>query len=329
MPSWLWRGLALTLLVCAHAHARHHPTRRHGPPPVIIIAADGLSARATESSPGFTSLLRVSQYTLRARTTEHTRSIEGWESALAGTFDADVPFHPTLHPPLFTHVRAQRHYAQLLVFSEWGRLFDIVNKTAADYWDTPVGSVAVANRFLEYTTRNGLPSLSVLYMMDCDRTGHTIGWDTAAYTTAVETLAGEVHRLRDRFPWAVFFVVSDHGGYDTGHWYGSHDMYNPHTDIDSATYRDVPWMMFGHGVSPMPLCHTMRNDDTVEQVMRAMEMQLHPSWRRRGALVDTVPPCTHAQVAARETLADNAAAVRLRDANLAVGMIVMLHLATH
>ena len=112
--------LVLTALLCV---VRAEPSA-----PLIVFGVDGLSARATAKSPGFQSILNASAYTLRARTTEHTESYEGWWAIFSGGWDKGMP-----HDRLFTWIRKYLPSADLWDIAASNFLYDSLNYSDADY----------------------------------------------------------------------------------------------------------------------------------------------------------------------------------------------------
>ena len=142
-------------------------------PPLIVFGVDGLSARATAKSPGFQSILNASAYTLRARTTEHTESYEGWWAIFTGGWDKGMP-----HDRLFPHIRKYLPSAELWTLAASDFVYLSVDYTAADYHTsgliTPEDVVDEFERLLEdYTTLHKdrtAPDLSVVYTWLVDDT---------------------------------------------------------------------------------------------------------------------------------------------------------------
>ncbi len=97
-------------------------------PPLIVFGVDGLSARATEKSPGFQGILDASAYTLRARTTEHTESYEGWWAIFSGGWDKGMP-----HDRLFTHIRKYLPSAELWDIASSDFVYASLNYSDANF----------------------------------------------------------------------------------------------------------------------------------------------------------------------------------------------------
>jgi hypothetical protein len=265
--------------------------------PVVVIGVDGLSARAVGASPGFADILSDSAYTLRARTTEHTRSWEGWQAALMGGWDpgSDVGTGPR-HPRLFAFVRSQMPRARLWFIGGAYRLFS--HAAGAENADVLAltGRAEESVRYFEaamLANASAPPDLAVMYFPDPDDTGHGAGWDTQAYNRTVERIAARIKRVRRAYPAALIFIISDHGGIVRG---TSH-AYN-RENLDDPTVRDVPWIRYGDR-RPGPLCGPVRNSDTAAEVARVLGIAPHGSWRTRAPGMAESYPCSRTGASAR------------------------------
>jgi hypothetical protein len=252
---------------------------------VVIICADGLSARAVEKSPGFQDILRHSAYTLRARTTEHTRSVEGWQASLLGGYDPGNNYTTgSSHPPLFEHVRAQMGSPILWFLGWYTALQRSVGDNLATYRLITMNESRVISAFVARLESEDDPDLAVLFFDSPDATGHKYGWDTEEYGAAVETLAARIKQLRDAYPVALFYIISDHGGRRKTHSYYREN-------LDAPDMRDVPWIRYGDP-HPRGLCDIVRNDETVADVANSMNILPHPSWRMRAGWFPSTLNCT-------------------------------------
>lgn len=161
---------AIVLLVLLSVVASVHGEET---PPLIVFGVDGLSARATEKSPGFQGILNASAYTLRARTTEHTESYEGWWAIFSGGWDKDMP-----HDRLFTHIRKYLPSAELWDIAASNFVYNSLNYSDANYHTAgiiePEDVVDEFERLLEdyvlvHKDRTA-PDLTVLYSWSTDDT---------------------------------------------------------------------------------------------------------------------------------------------------------------
>ncbi|WP_062517959.1 alkaline phosphatase family protein [Demequina gelatinilytica] len=78
-----------------------------------------------------------------------------------------------------------------------------------------VGRARLAERVDEAIRRARTPGLTYLYWGDIDRMGHKHGWQSEAWTAALEDVDQELRRLRARLPrHAAVVVTADHGMVD-------------------------------------------------------------------------------------------------------------------
>lgn len=265
-------------------------------PPVIVVGSDGLSARAAEYSDEFTDIIAGSEYTLRCRTCEHTRSWECWRAILMGGYDANIDVS-SQRPALFDHIKSQNSSKTLWVLGDYYVIFHSVNSATADYSKLIGGSDKAVDDFLDKVSSEGVPDLAVLYFMDCDNAGHKHSWDSGPYRDAVEVVGAQIKRLRAAVPNAIIFVVSDHGGRGGGHGYSGRNMGNDDSNIDSPVFRRTPFIRWDPSRTPRPLCDVVRNDDLVVEVAKIMHIEPHVSWRMRAGWLPASFPCTPDDVA--------------------------------
>ena len=290
-------------LCCCFADARptkHRvlavPPPANSPPPIIVCGCDGLSDRAVAASAGFVPILAQSEYTLRARTVEHTRSSEAWRAIFMGGYDSGVDVSPA-RPGLFRHIKSQNSTKSMWVIWSYSVIKLATDPSGSDYSKNQGGTVAVTDRYLEKKGTGPAPDLAVLYFYDTDGAGHNVGWGTDAYNEAVEVEAAQIMRLRAAVPEAIIFVVSDHGGRRRGHRYIWRNMYLPSEDIDSPWFRRVPWIRMDPYKPTRPLCDTVRSEDLAVEVARTMNVAPHVSWRSRAGWLPPSFPCTPEDVA--------------------------------
>jgi len=254
-------------------------------PPVIIMGVDGLSARAAQRSDRMMSILNESQYTLRGRTTEHSRSFEGWPSILQGGYDLGVE-----RPTLFGYVRSQLPNAVLWVYAQYEGVRDACGPADADQYLYLVGMKSVVDTFetklaalrVAQNNASAAPTLAVLYGGDIDFFGHSFYWDSYHSAGFVNDAADHIRRVRQLVPNAVIYIVSDHGGQGGGHSYFGRNQHNDATNIDAPIFRDVPWARWPSSGSPDPIGPIrapVRNDDTAYFVSVDLGIAPQAWWR--------------------------------------------------
>ena len=311
--------LILTLTGAARANAVR---------PLIVIGVDGLASRYAASSPGFNQIMRMSAYTLRARTVEHTRSSEAWRAIFAGGYDITQPLGPR-HPPMFTYIRQVAPEMSLYFIGGYSWAREAAGWRDADFYDYGYPAIVSTTVYINAIDRlrNGtVPDLSLLYLREVDFSGHESRWGSVFYREAVERTAVQILRIHARFPTARIIITSDHGGAGGGHNYNGRNMRTPDTDIDCARHRDIPYYDFPVS-NPRPLCDTIRNSEIAWIVSDHFGFAPHPSWQQRaGWLNDT--NCTHDDVSARPTFGVDSAAVNTLPATavalVAIGVFALV-----
>lgn len=254
--------------------------------PVVIACIDGLSAKAVHDSPEWQEILALpgTSYTLRAVSSEYTRSLEGWEDILRGGYSHG---QGEKRISLFEHVRNQRPSANLWWLGDYSVVIDMAGRNLADFGRVTDGANATATigAFLQQLKDTVRPlDLAVVYHQQCDKAGHGYGWHSANYQRAVKASAEQFLRMKQALPAdTIIFVVSDHGGNGRGHGY-TRRYFGYEGAVDQPTYRHVPWIAINHFANHTgPLCDLVENSETAYEVSRALGIEPHPTYRRKGA----------------------------------------------
>lgn len=251
-------AILMSVLISAACFAA--PPAQH----VVVIGVDGMTAKSVEAAqtPNMHALMKSGAYTLKASSVRPTVSSPNWESILTGSepdthgvHDNDwKPDEAHRFPTIFTALRAANPEANTAVAYEWlgfGRLFS--NKEAsfrvsalksALKGDDSEYSAAryVAQRATDLIKENK-PQLTFVHLDLVDHAGHSNVYDSPKYNGTVaeaDNLVGQIVKAVDdagiRESTAIF-VVSDHGGINTGH------------GGDTPEEKTVPWIVSGAGVA--------------------------------------------------------------------------------
>ena len=242
---------------------------------VIVLGIDGLSvdAFAHADIPHLKHLLDRSAWTLEARGVMPTLSSPNWESMITGAgteqhgitsngwFRRMVEFQPVCQgpdgkfPTVFDALHAQRPHARIAIFHEWGGFANLVSKRSVDtlrHEDTPARTTDAA---VEYWKRER-PALLFVHLDLVDHAGHSNGWTSSQYYSAVaeaDRYIGRVLAMLDQAGAAdstFLLVTSDHGGTPRGH------------GKNSLAEIQIPWILSGPGVLPGRISGQVNTFDT-------------------------------------------------------------------
>jgi len=228
---------------------------------VIILAVDGLGANAlrTGMPANFQAFRREGASSVKARGVMPTVTFPNFASMLSGagpeqhgvTSNEWRPDHFDIapsckgsggrFPTIFGVLREQRPKAKLAMFFDGEGFPFIVEPGVADKVGTATGSDATLALALDYIASNR-PTLVFLHLDLMDHTGHTEGFDSPAYSTALghcDELLGELMRkLREAgmLSSTIVLISADHGGIGKKH------------GGTSMTELEIPWMIRGPGV---------------------------------------------------------------------------------
>lgn len=242
---------------------------------VILISVDGLRPDAVsidgrQDLPNFRRLIHEGAFTLNARTDfDYTVTLPNHVTQVTGRGVAGPDGHgwtrngsPSEGETL--HTNAEQYVASVFdVVHDSGRSTAIYaskskfSLLAASYgYEGESGGGQLGRYHYDRSTsalmdtfrtqmKRTPPSFALLHLRDPDTAGHTHGWGSDAYQTAVarvDSLLGHVLDLASAPPFAgstVIIVTSDHGGDETGH-----------SDRTRAINFTIPFFTWGTEVEP-------------------------------------------------------------------------------
>lgn len=231
-------------------------------PHVLVIGIDGCAAHGfsmTENLPNFKFLMQNGAYTLKARTIMPSVSGPSWSTILTGTTperhsvgDNDWrienrPMEPIiqnekgLFPTMFWEIRTHYSDAVLGAVYHWSTIGDLIEKGVCNL-SIPADSEMDATRKASAFLTEKKPHLTFVHLDHQDHAGHSQGYRSDDYVKSLErsdSILGiyfDALKKADLFDKTVLFIVSDHGGINTGHG-------GPHADE-----MTVPLFVFGPGV---------------------------------------------------------------------------------
>jgi hypothetical protein len=225
-----------------------------GPRHVVIISEDGMRADALTPriAPRHFELMAEGAYAVDATTIEQAATLPAHASMLSGVpaemhhmvWDAYKPNNGFIQVPTVFSAATERGLTSAMFLGK-KKLLHLATPGTVDYVDLP-GHLCqylvehAASFFVEHR-----PALMFVHFTDPDDLGHSVGWMTPEYLTAVTEsdrclgrmlAAIDASGVRDS---TVVIVTADHGGHDRTHWNGK---------LDSD--RLIPWIIRGPGIAP-------------------------------------------------------------------------------
>lgn len=263
---------------------------------VVVFGVDGLSATAVDQrrTPNMQKLMKRGSYTLHARAVLPTVSSPNWAAMIMGagpdftgiTSNEWQPDHFEIapfcrdggnHPPtIFGVIRKAKPDESTALFTDWDGFVRLVEPLAPTKvflkQDDAGGTVTEAIRFLI----GQHPALLFIHVDSVDHAGHTMGWYTPAYFTAVhaaDDLLGKVLRavgdagLQSD---TVVLVTADHGGHEKKH--GG----MMQSDIE------IPWIAAGPDIpANREITSPVSTQQTAPTIAAWLGLDSHPCWVAR------------------------------------------------
>lgn len=289
-------ALALVIAACAPRYivARPAGAREASVPEasltrhVVLVSIDGLRPDAIErfEAPTLQRLLREGSYSLSARTVMPSTTLPSHTSMLSG--EPPEEHHVTWNnvtsagsrvmelPTVFSVARA--HGYRTAAFFSKAKFGTLQRPGTLDYSQAPGGwwgrwsGARTASDVRLYLERER-PNLLFVHLSDPDRAGHSSGWMSEPYGSAVhaaDTALGHVMLAADsafgRGNYSLL-VTADHGGHGHGH--------------GTSTPEDVtiPWIAWGRGVNAGALTNmSIETTDTASTVLWLLGVDEPESW---------------------------------------------------
>jgi predicted AlkP superfamily pyrophosphatase or phosphodiesterase len=262
---------------------------------VIVISVDGLrpDAIATYGAQTIGRLEREGATSLEARTIlpsltlpSHASMLTGVEPSRHGITWNDDDDHGAAKlrvPTIF----ALAHDAGLTTAAFFGKskLRQLEDSGAVDHAESPprgleVPAERIANDLARYLASGARPNLLFVHLSDPDRAGHSQGWLSPAYESAVERIDIVVETLGQAadsaFGRGAYTVIltADHGGHGRSH--GTAD----------ARDSNIPWIAWGKGVEAgRRLAPGIHTTDTAATALWLLGIAV-PSWMTGRPVVE-------------------------------------------
>lgn len=256
---------------------------------VVVIGIDGLGGDAVRSAmpPNLKALMNRGAWTLHARGVMPTSSSPNWASMIMGAgpeqhgvtsndwqpnrFQIAPVCRGTeaIYPTVFGALRQQRPQAKIGIFHEWDDYARLAEPSAPSKVVHGKDASATVAAALAYF-RDEKPDLLFIHLDLVDHAGHTFGWRTPEYFSALaeaDRYLGEVMAAaRDG---AAILVTADHGGRAKSHG-GS-----------TMEEIEIPWILAGPGVKHAEIKKPVNIYDTAPTIARLLGIQAPACWIAR------------------------------------------------
>lgn len=228
---------------------------------VLVIGIDGMGSHGLEmaNTPHLDELMENGAWSTGARTILPSKSGPAWSSMITG---ATVEKHGVgdngwtvegkklepvfkgehdMFPTIFGEIRMCLPEAEVGAFYHWSKLGNFIEKGVCNVSE-PGNSESIATEMACDFLSEKQPDFTFVHLDHVDHAGHHGGYRSAEYSKAIERADSLVGVFTGKLKEAgmmeetVVFIVSDHGGIETGHG-GSH----PDEMI-------VPFIILGKGV---------------------------------------------------------------------------------
>ncbi|MBZ4192167.1 alkaline phosphatase family protein [Niabella beijingensis] len=213
---------------------------------VVIIGLDGFGTEGYKASrhPNIDKLVGEGVLSLATRPVMPSVTLPNWTSHLTGSgpeehgvtsngwtvqqheltaIDTDKEGY---YPSIFKLLKEEVPGVKTAFYYNWAALINSTNQKYLDekafqYNDGYDSNYNRACAFIEKNKKQ--PQLVFLYSVHTDHAGHTYGWMTPQYITAIESADSAIGVFIDRLKKADlykdthFMLITDHGGKDKGH----------------------------------------------------------------------------------------------------------------
>lgn len=238
---------------------------------VILIGVDGMGANylaKANNIPTMNSLMKNGSYTLHARCVSPSSSADNWAAMTMGAgpeltgyteWNSEKPEIPSreldkygMFPSIFALLREQKPTSVLGAIYTWPGIGYLFPKKAVNKDDNTNNDSLTADHAIKYI-KSAKPNFLFVHFSGVDAAGHSIGWGTPAYYSAIEkidTYIGQIVQASidegmDKD--GVVIVTADHGGIKTGHGGKTLDE------------MEIPWIIAGADVN--------KNEELTQSIM--------------------------------------------------------------
>lgn len=211
------------------------PASRVAPKHVVVVGFDGLAAYAVTNSPtpAIGRMMTEGAGTIRSRSILPSASALNWHSFFTCSaseqhgyiaWNSKEPKFPAvattergLYPDVFSEFRRIRPDAEIGLFYEWGGIVDTLDTNACSMVERANNGAESVQRMCGYIEK-AKPAFLAICLNEPDHAGHTFGWNSPEYVTAVRKQDGVLAKVLEAIERAgmadetVVVLFADHGG---------------------------------------------------------------------------------------------------------------------
>jgi predicted AlkP superfamily pyrophosphatase or phosphodiesterase len=257
---------------------------------VVVISLDGMRPDALEKFGASTiqRLMREGSRAQLALTITPSKTLPSHTSMLTGvppevhgvTWNEDqTDEHGVVDVATVFEVAKNSGYTTAAFFSK-SKFHHLQKPGTLDYTQAPSGrdmwmapqTVTDVATYLKHER----PNLLFVHLAETDYAGHAVGWMSFAYKWAVKRMDDGVKKILDAADGAygvgnyTVIVTADHGGHGRGH--------------GSEKWEDmnIPWLVWGEGVSGGSQVEQVRTMDTAATVLWLLGVAEPTTWTGRA-----------------------------------------------
>ena len=262
---------------------------------VVVISIDGLrpDAIAKYHAKTIERLMKGGSFTLQAKTIFPSKTLPSHTSMLTGvdvdqhgvTWNEDkTDSHGHVDVPTIFGLARTAGFTTAAFFSK-PKFHHLEAANTLDYVRSPKGSLLDAKwpaertvaEVKKYLATTAMPNLMFVHIAEPDQAGHLFGWMGFMYGRAVreaDAAIAQVLTAADaKFGANNYSVIltADHGGH--GRTHGS----------DDPRDTTIPWIVWGHGVTPGMTLEGIRTMDTAATALWLLGVQMPATFAGKAA----------------------------------------------
>lgn len=265
---------------------------------VVILALDGMSVNGYHqaSTPVMDALMDEGALSLKTRVVNPSITLPNWTSRLTGsgpeqhgvvdnswTVDSRallplVEDAQGYYPSVFKILRENVNDVKIGFYYEWASLINSLNPKYMDEIKqidkTETSHSELGAMVYEFIEKNQSNPTVVFYINDdVDGKGHGYGWKSEEYYKAIETADKNfgvlIAKMKEAglYESTYFFILSDHGGVNTGHGGVTLDEMN------------VPWGIKGPGIAEgLEITDANNTVNTATTILNIFDIKQPQEW---------------------------------------------------
>lgn len=258
---------------------------------VILIGVDGMGAnylKKADSIPVMKMMMKDGAYTLHARCVMPSSSADNWAAMTMGAgpsltgyteWNSETPEIPSrvtdqysMFPSIFTLLREQRPSSKVGVIYTWQGIGYLFPKKAVNKDDNANYDSVTTKDAVQYI-KTDKPDFLFMHFSNVDGAGHSIGWGTPAYYSAIQQIdvrIGEIIQAvkdADMMNNTVIIVTADHGGINKGH------------GGKTLNEMEIPWIIYGRDIKKrVELTQSIMTFDTAATIAYIFGLKTPQVW---------------------------------------------------